>query len=420
MKNIIFGLFVVTLFGCEKDISKINTKTTKISPAFIVGNYIGKTSYELRKTKTYLNIDSIQRTFGIQNKGYWDGKNNLGYAYVDINADGLDDIIYPMMSANTDIPMKPFVFLNVGNKYILDNTIIPENYIGATDTRKTLIADFNNDSLPDVFFNNTANEQSKNQNQIAYQAIMISVKGNKSVSYKMGNLPNEIINKGGYHGASAGDINNDGNADIIFVGQGVPKVLYGNGDGSFKYDIFNISSYKRGYITTEILDIDSDGKNDILFTGAENNDKSKIFWGSTNHNTFSIINDNIVNGLQLIVDNIAEDIDGDGTKEIILSRTYDGLDGTPFYRGYYITIYKSYDGYKTFKDVTKTFIYDEISKNNVTGGWITRINILKDNDGQSLLVADVNGCYQYNDYRNRPYLRIWKQDNTKTFKPIFN
>ena len=160
MKKIILALFVVTLFGCKKDVvTPPFTPPSIVTPTFVIGNYIGKTSYELRKTKTYLNVDSIQLSFGIQNKGYWNGTSNVGYAYVDLNADGLDDIIYPMMSANTEVPMRPFVFLNIGSQYVLDNTIIPSDYVGATDTRKTLIADFNNDSLPDVFFNNTANEQ---------------------------------------------------------------------------------------------------------------------------------------------------------------------------------------------------------------------------------------------------------------------
>lgn len=417
MKKIILALFVVTLFGCKKDVIAPFTPPSVVTPTFVIGNYIGKTSYELRKTKTYLNVDSIQLSFGIQNKGYWNGTSNVGYAYVDLNADGLDDIIYPMMSANTEVPMRPFVFLNIGSQYVLDNTIIPSDYVGATDTRKTLIADFNNDSLPDVFFNNTANEQSPNQNQIAYQAVMLSVKGDKKVTYRMGTLPTELVNKGGYHGAAAGDINGDKNIDIIFVGQGMPKVLYGNGDGTFRYDVFNTPNYSSGFITSEIVDVDNDGKNDIILAGAENNDKAKIFWGKTNFTTFTIINETNINGLRLIVDVSAEDIDGDGVKEIILDRTFDGLDGSPFYRGYYLTIYKTNDNYNSFSDVTNTFFTNKpLQENNVTGGWITRIDITKDNNTLTINAA-VNGCYQYTDYRNRPYIKKWKQNqSTKQFE----
>lgn len=418
MKKFILGLFVVTLFGCKKDVITPFTPPTStiVAPTFVVGNYIGKTSYELRKTKTYVNVDSVQLSFGIQNKGYWNGTNNVGYAYVDLNADGLDDIIYPMMSANTDVPMRPFVFLNIGSQYVIDNTIIPSDYLGATDTRKTLIADFNNDSLPDVFFNNTANEQSRNQNQIAYQAIMLSVKGDKKVTYRMGTLPTELVNKGGYHGAAAGDINGDKNIDIIFVGQGMPKLLYGNGDGTFRYDVFNVANYGSGFITTEIVDVDGDGKNDIILAGAENNDKAKIFWGKTNFTTYTTINETNINGLKLIVDISAEDIDGDGIKEIILDRTFDGLDGNPFYRGYYLTLYKTNDNYNSFVDATNTFFTNKpLQENYVTGGWITRIDITKDNNTLTINAA-VNGCYQYNDYRNRPYIKKWKQNINKIFE----
>lgn len=414
MKKVILSLFVVTLFGCSKEVVKPIVAPTPItnSTNFVIGDYVGKTSYELRKTTNYLNVDSIQRSFGIQHNGYWNGTNNLGYAYVDLNADGLDDIIYPMMSANTEVPMKPFVFLNNGNKYVLDNTIIPNDYVGATDTRKTLICDFNNDSLPDVFFNNTANEQSPTKPQTAYQAIMLSVRGDKKVSYKMGNLPTELVSKGGYHGAAAGDLNGDKNADIIFVGQGVPKVLYGNGDGSFRFATFSIGNYHLGYITAEIIDIDNDGKNDILLAGAENNDNTQIYWGKTNFTTSTIINEAKVDGLQLIVDISAEDIDGDGIKEIILDRTFDGLNGAPFYRGYYLTIYKTKDNNKTFIDVTNQFIKESLQENPATGGWITRINIHKNTNGILSIYADINGCYVYSDYRKNPYLKVWKQNQT--------
>jgi len=411
----------IFLVSCNKSVVTPNTilpTPINTTPTFIIGNYIGKTSYDLRKTKEYLNVDSIQRSFGIQNTGYWNGSSNVGYAYVDLNADGLDDIVYPVMTANTEVPMKPFVFLNNGSRYVLDNSIIPTDYIGATDTRKTLICDFNNDSLPDVFFNNTANEQSPNQNQIAYQAIMLSVKGDKKVTYKMGTLPTELVNKGGYHGAAAGDLNGDKNADIIFVGQGVPKVLYGKGDGTFTFGIFNTPSYKNGYITAEIVDVDNDGKNDVLLAGAENNDKAKIFWGKTNFTTSTIINDIKVNELELIVDVSVEDIDNDGIKEIMFDRTFDGLNGLPFYRGYYLTVYKTNDNHNSYVDVTNNFFAAKpLQENNVTGGWIPRINITKDVNGILNINADINGCYQYKDYRFLPYIKKWKQNpTTKIFE----
>lgn len=366
-------------------------------------------------------MDSLQLIFKINSLGYWNGINNLGYSYVDLNADGLDDIFYPIMTANTEVPMRPFIFINNGSSFALNDNIVPTDYKGGTDMRKSIVCDFNNDSLPDIFLNNTANEQSPNRPQNVYQYVMLSVKGNKSVSYKIGDVPSQLYSKGGYHGVAAGDLNNDKNADVVLVGQNMPKVLYGKGDGTFEYGLLNVPNYHSGFITTEIVDIDGDGKNDIILCGAESNDYSKILWGKFNLTTYSNITTSIYDKLKLVVDVNAEDIDGDGIKEIILVRTYDGLDGSPFYRGYYITIYKTIDNFISFKDITSDFIDAPLSTNNVTGGWITHLNIINDVDGKKIMVADVSGCYQYTDYRSRPYLKIWKQNSTtKRFETLYH
>jgi hypothetical protein len=190
MKKLIYPLIVILLTNCSKNSDSTISATVPpiqttnpivVTPTFVIGSYIGKTSYELRKTKKYLNIDSLQQIFNLNKNGYWDGVNNLGYSYVDLNADGLDDIFYPIMTANTEVPMKPYIFINKGSSYSLDENIIPKDYIGGTDMRKSIVCDFNNDSLPDIFLNNTANEQSPIQPQSAYQYVMLSVKGNKTI-----------------------------------------------------------------------------------------------------------------------------------------------------------------------------------------------------------------------------------------------
>jgi hypothetical protein len=155
MKKVILGLIVVTLFGCSKTAPIIVTPivVTPITPTQLPKIvYYGKTSYELKNTNKFINIDSLRNLFGIKNVGRWRGTNNLGFVYVDMNNDGREDIFYPY-SSDGEFNTKPDVFINNGNSYTKDNSMLPTDYSGNQNTRKTIVGDFNNDSLPDIFSN---------------------------------------------------------------------------------------------------------------------------------------------------------------------------------------------------------------------------------------------------------------------------
>jgi len=410
MKKVILGLIIVTLFGCTKTAPIVITPPTPIVEVLPKIVYYGKTSYELKIPISFVNIDSIRSQLGVRKIGRWNGNNNLGYAYVDMNNDGREDIFYPIASEERNKFYRPQVFINTKNGYVLDNSMLPDDYLGAVDTRKSIIGDFNNDSLPDIFASNVGFDA----DPITLDAEPVLLLSNKKTNkYSLAKLPTELITKGGFHGVASGDLNSDGYIDIVLVGQGEPKVLYNNENNRFTYSELNVDS-KVAYITCEIIDVDKDGKNDIILAGSENHQFSKIFWGKYNFSKSTTIEINKINNFQLVMDIGVYDLDNDGINEIVFSRTIDGfnnLSDYPWYGGYKLCFYKTNDLYNSFIDVSGQFMTNNTIVNPVIGGWIPHLNIYKDK-GIINLYVDIQGCYYYNDYRKNNYTKNWKQNQT--------
>ena len=400
MKNIVLGFILVVVVSCSKTIPNVITPNTPIVlvpieiPKII---YYGKTSYELKNTKNFINIDSLRTKLGIRTIGKYNGNSNNGWVYVDMNNDGLEDIFYPYTS-DGEFNSKPDVFINKGKTYISDNSMLPSDYNGNQTTRKTIVGDFNNDSLPDLFLCNHGYE-SNNYWPGETNTLLLSDK--KTGKYKLGTLPD--IGKSFWHGGASGDLNKDGNIDIVVTAGNSIKVLYGSGNGSF-----NATDWKykgaSGYLTIEILDVNKDNQLDIIMTGFEgfpNSDrysKSTIFWN--NNNEFSnntIICEPNINGWVLVLDIVAADIDNDGTTEIILNRTIDS--GTNWYNGFQLNVYKTTDNYKTFKE-NNIITYQTNSK-----AWMSKLNLYQKDNVYYLDGITINGKIYH-----------WKQDPiTKTF-----
>jgi hypothetical protein len=422
MKKIILGLIVVTLFGCEKvapgtyvfprnkkedvvtqPIPTANTKIEKLPN----GYYFGKTSYELRASQMFINIDSIRSIFGIRSIGEFSGNNNLGFVYVDMNNDGFEDIFYPY-STGSEVNLKPEVFINLGNKYVRDNSMLPNDYVGNQVTRKTLVGDFNNDSLPDLFLINSGYENVKTQ-YFALEKNTLLLSDRITGKYKVGNLP--MLGKDFWHGGASGDLNGDGNIDIV-VSSGKPVLLLGNGKGEFTKQNVDFKNDNSGaFITIEITDVDKNGTNDIIMSGDEgqrnNNSIAKSNILLNNNLTFQKVDITEPNtlGWKLVMNIGCGDIDGDGINEIFLCRTSSSV----WYNGYNINIFKRVgNGYA---DVSDKFIKNNkyvASDRNGAGFWMYQMNLKKERDG----------LYSINAYvTERSTVQYWKQNpKTKIFE----
>jgi len=416
-------IFIVTFFSfCSKTSTTSNNTTTlpiAVSPTVptplpkIV--YSGKTSYALKTPQKLIDIDPIRTTLGIRSIGKFKGSNNLGFVYVDMNNDGLEDIYYTYASDGNFLT-KANVIINKGNdKYVLDESMLPTNFLGTASTRKSVVGDFNNDSLPDIFMCNHGYEEVLNIGVGTWYLENCSILlSNKNGAYTYKEFTE--LGKAFWHGAASGDLNGDGNMDIVVVGGGVPKALYGDGKGGFTIsDINTTISKDNGYITVELVDVDKDGQCDVILSGDEGTpppayySKSMILWNKKgNFNSNTIICEANTNGWRYIMNIGYEDLDGDGINEIILCRT--GDNSRVWFGGYQLNVYKQSSGFTSFTDVTSTYFgSDNILRTTNTGKWMYQMLMKKETDGLVSIYGYITNSEQYLQ---------WRQNSSKTFVKI--
>jgi hypothetical protein len=293
--------------------------------------------------------------------------------------------------------------------------MFPSNFLGTTTTRKTVVGDFNNDSLPDIFMVNSGYEALTDIGVGTWYLENCSMLlSNKNGAYTYKEFTE--LGKAFWHGAASGDLNGDGNMDIIAVGGGVPKALYGDGKGGFTISDINTTINKgNGYITVELVDVDKDGQCDVILSGDEGApppayySKSMILWNKKgNFSNSTIICEANTNGWRYIMNIGCEDLDGDGINEIILCRT--GDNSAVWYGGYQLNVYKQSSGFTSFTDVTSThFGSDNILRTTNTGKWMYQMLMKKETDG-------LFSIYGYNT-NSEQYLQ-WKQNSSKLFVKI--
>ena len=115
--------------------------------------------------------------------------------------------------------------------------------------------------------------------------------------------------------------------------------LKNDGRGRFVRDVSAVPADLEGknVYTTELIDVDEDGYPDLLVAGHEHeNAPTAIYWGdrSGTYDASRKTTLPAVAGQGIVVDIDAEDLDGDGDRDVVLDRT--GSD--PFYSGYYIQL----------------------------------------------------------------------------------
>ena len=189
---------------------------------------------------------------------YW---NDLGgYLYTDINNDGVKDLWAYYLKA-------PWPTNTNGlHLYVEDATADEYNLqSGLTQVRKQVLSDFNNDGVNEIMLFSGGFDK----NPFPGDSLAFFDTQNKKYSY----LTDDI---GYFHGGATGDIDLDGNQDIIAYSGGsavipVHPVSYkNNGSLSFNLnnEIFKNFTDSDNYYTVELFDINEDGFLD-LFLGTK-------------------------------------------------------------------------------------------------------------------------------------------------------
>lgn len=376
-------------------------QSLQISRGRIYKNYL-KNSYELSNFDTWFSSAQLYKADGLKypNNPFIDEQSTQ----IDIDGDGLEDLFYyegyDLNISPTPNP-PPSVFMNTGTN--LKQTNYTGTNIKNPHGTKILVGDFNNDSLPDIFSNVAVDPPFfafpfLNDN---CHLILNSKNGLSSVK--------EFPDQGFWYTGCSGDIDNDGDLDIItfnFHSQanGVKsRIMWNDGKANFTNDFAGVGNIPVVY-QSELVDVNNDGFLDlvIVFVSAifpSRVNDFRVLWG--NGKGFSLDNSSSISmsGEWYLVNLDFTDIDADGTKEIIASGNYNNPSGSgaPIY---FISLYKSTDKGKIFLDKTSQYI------DNNTAGRFFHIRVQD---------IDKNGQLDIFSGEKRDNIR-WEWNGTKFIK----
>jgi len=282
--------------------------------------------------------------------------NNIDYGsiaygcpevYADFNSDGyLDWMTAPSYYQQENGPMSIQLFTNQLNNidFVIDNFIV-DGEVTTWNARKALLGDFNNDSLPDIVYAEQGVDIWPTEG--SPPSILLSSEN----GYQITNL-----SESGFfsHTGASGDIDNDGDLDIIMSSMHFTVVYLNNGNGTFvekrqySNDLYSngnedpniieindesLQNGVKGFISMELYDINKDGFLDLIAGGDENNSQSRIYFG--NGSNFSYNRSKLIpftDPWRAALDFDFFDYDNDGDDEIIIPR-YKNV-----YEGYFIEL----------------------------------------------------------------------------------
>ena len=249
-----------------------------------------------------------------------------GVATIDANADGLPDLLYPPSFFNREPELPLVIFLNMGDGRFVESAnsvidIVPT--IGYLN-HPTIIADFNGDGADDAFLVDQGLE-------IGGPSTFLFAQPKLLLSNGTGGLINATSThlppiKEFNHNASAGDVDNDGDLDILVVALSDLHVylLVNDGTGHFELrtDIFpDTEQSSTDHIgAVKLADVNGDCRLDVIlgsfwdvesFMAISLQTESGQF---ADHQRFPIKED--INEAR-VDQSVAEDFDSDGDVDII-------------------------------------------------------------------------------------------------------
>jgi len=298
-------------------------------------------SYENSKTSIYINYDNLPIT------GHY---LHDAIAYLDAEGDGDIDVFMGTGEWLLDGEVDSVFSINDGtDNFHASTSEFSDNMPPATHARKTLVSDFNGDGLKDMLILDHGYDSDPFPGSHAKLIIQDTLG-----KFSWTKLP-EI---GFYHSGAAGDIDNDGDIDI-FMTDATPFFYINNGNATFTNNKVIFDNSEQVSIA-ELIDVDQDGFLDLLTGDNERYGvNTSIYWGSST-GKYSSSKRTILpvsSPMGALSSFHAEDIDGDGDRDLVINRTRDGDDGNGLVYGVgRTTQLLSNNGDRIFTDITSTNI----------------------------------------------------------------
>lgn len=287
-------------------------------------------------------------------------------ATIDLNGDGLRDVIVGSTVWERRDPQPPIVLINKGGGRLVDETA---DLFGGQPPkiewgRELLTADFNRDGKPDIFIADHGYVDDTNPSFVrtgAQQHLILSTADGHLVD-ATANLPQQLTFT---HSAAVADVNGDGAPDIFennlgccSTGHVQAEVLLNDGTGHFTVEPDGV----RGMITDiygadhsyacAFGDVNRDGSPDLILGGAEERgaNASQVLLND-GHGRFTFFETlpptSGPPGNAFVIDMKAADLNGDGAPDLVFGETLND----PWYIGTTVQVLMN-DGAGRFSDQT--------------------------------------------------------------------
>ena len=347
-------------------------------------------SYQLQSSMVRSHRGLIRHRAGL-NQDFGDA-----VAYGDFNGDGLEDFFVAVMDGSPH-PRPVEMWLNTGDGFRRDRDIWRGDIPGLVHPRKALAGDFNADGRLDIFVAGHGYDHPPWPGEPPVLILSTQDGGLRDTGDLRGFT-------GFLHGAASADIDRDGDLDVFVTDIRQPFILKNEGDGRLTYDLSAVplDLTEKNVYTVELLDVNEDGFPDLLIGGHEHErTPTAIYWGNC-AGLFQVLDKTVlppVPGFGIVVDLDAEDLDGDGMREIFITRTRDDI-----YDGFFLQILVADDGVE-FKDETEHRI---VGGSDPETNWVRWLRIQDLND---------DGHRDLWDDSEWPPRRTWLNDGTGRFTP---
>lgn len=251
------------------------------------------------------------------------------WQYLDLNGDGELDLlvsqgVVPFAPGNSasnplTLPVQAYSGDGAGG-FTLDSSLIAVPPPEAEHPRKMIVMDFTGNGQEDIFIFDHGYDAAPFAGApvIYLRSSVDGTTGDITYTHDTG-----LTRRGFHHCGAAGDIDNDGDIDVL-VGGFQPFFYVNDGAGNFSVATNRLSGLGSAVFTCELFDIDGDGYLDILVGGHEwEGTPTAIFWGnatgSWNSSRRTVIP--AVSGYGVVLDFELADFNNNGKLDLLVTRS---------------------------------------------------------------------------------------------------